>query len=107
LQITLHVAYVHAFVNPTLFLVLHRGLRQAALDLCCGCCSQWSSWLLALTAGGNNSSSSTAIAGYRQATPTLLPPPPQPPATSLGDISLLKPPLPPNNKPQLVNHTSM
>ncbi|PNF41012.1 hypothetical protein B7P43_G08849 [Cryptotermes secundus] len=92
-EITLHVAYVHAFVNPTLFLVLHRGLRQAALDLCCGCCSQWGSWLLA----------GTAVAGYRQAAPTLLPPPPQPPATSLGDISLLKPPLPPNNKPQLVN----
>jgi hypothetical protein len=38
----------------------------------------------------------------------LLPPPPQPRATSLGDISLLKPPLPPaNNKPQLVNRSYM
>lgn len=100
-QITLHVAYVHAFVNPILFLVLHRGLRQAALDLCCGCCTQWSTWLLNTT---SSNSSSTGIA----AAPTLLPPPPQPPVTSLGDISLLKPPLPPaNTKPQLVNRTYM
>ncbi|XP_069705330.1 uncharacterized protein [Periplaneta americana] len=109
-EITLHVAYVHAFVNPTLFLVLHRGLRQAALDLCCGCCTQWSGWILSITSNNNsnNSSSSTGLAGYRQAAPTLLPPPPQPPATSIGDISLLKPPLPPaNNKPQLVNRTYM
>ncbi|XP_049794570.1 uncharacterized protein LOC126204215 [Schistocerca nitens] len=34
-EITLHVAYVHAFVQPTLFLVLHHGLRQAALESCC------------------------------------------------------------------------
>ena len=107
LQITLHVAYVHAFVNPTLFLVLHRGLRQAALDLCCGCCTQWSNWLLNITSNNSNNSSSTTV--YRQQTaPTLLPPPPQPPAASIGDISLLKPPLPPvNNKPQLVNRTYM
>jgi hypothetical protein len=37
----------------------------------------------------------------------VLPPPPQPPATSIGDISLLKPPLPPNNKPKPVNRTCM
>ncbi|XP_014277065.1 uncharacterized protein [Halyomorpha halys] len=37
-EITLHIAYVHAFVNPTLFLVLHRGLRSAVMELCCGCC---------------------------------------------------------------------
>ncbi|CAB4070491.1 unnamed protein product [Lepeophtheirus salmonis] len=34
-EITLHVAFVHAFVNPTLFLVLHKGLRKATLDLIC------------------------------------------------------------------------
>ncbi|KAF4522960.1 hypothetical protein B566_EDAN009550, partial [Ephemera danica] len=34
-EVTLHVAYVHAFVNPSLFVVLHRGLRHAALDVCC------------------------------------------------------------------------
>ena len=94
-QITLHVAYVHAFVNPTLFLVLHRGLRQAALDLCCGCCAQWGAWLVNMAAGNR----------YTQAAPTVLPPPPQPPATSLGNVSLLKPPLPPNNKPKPVNRT--
>ena len=32
---TLHVAFVHAFVNPTLFLVLHKGLRKATVDLLC------------------------------------------------------------------------
>jgi len=94
-QITLHVAYVHAFVNPTLFLVLHRGLRQAALDLCCGCCAQWGAWLVNMAAGNR----------YSQAAPTVLPPPPQPPATSLGNVSLLKPPLPPNNKPKPVNRS--
>ena len=34
-EVTLHVAFVHAFVNPTLFLVLHKGLRKATFDLLC------------------------------------------------------------------------
>ena len=34
-EVTLHVAFVHAFVNPTLFLVLHKRLRKATLDLLC------------------------------------------------------------------------
>ena len=34
-EVTLHVAFVHAFVNPTLFLVLHKGLRKATIDLIC------------------------------------------------------------------------
>ncbi|XP_043208149.1 sphingosine 1-phosphate receptor 4-like [Amphibalanus amphitrite] len=35
-EVTLHIAFVHSFVNPALFLILHRGLRRAALDvLCC------------------------------------------------------------------------
>ncbi|KAK9722147.1 hypothetical protein QE152_g19845 [Popillia japonica] len=66
-EITLHISYVHAIVNPTLFLVLHRGLRRAALDLCCG-------WL-PLWLGSPN-----------------VPPPPDPPRQA--DISLLKTPLP-------------
>ncbi|KAG8237387.1 hypothetical protein J437_LFUL013022 [Ladona fulva] len=38
-EVTLHVAYVHAFVNPTLFLCLHKGLRRAGMSiLCCVCC---------------------------------------------------------------------
>ncbi|XP_076307824.1 uncharacterized protein LOC143223582 [Tachypleus tridentatus] len=38
-QVSLHVAFVHAFVNPTLLLMLNRELRQAASDLlCCRCC---------------------------------------------------------------------
>ena len=27
-EVTLHVAFVHAFVNPSLLMVLHRGIRQ-------------------------------------------------------------------------------
>ncbi|XP_050687774.1 uncharacterized protein LOC126981110 isoform X3 [Eriocheir sinensis] len=40
-EVTLHVAYVHAFVNPALFLALHKGLRKAVTDImCCHCSSQ-------------------------------------------------------------------
>ncbi|XP_064109418.1 uncharacterized protein LOC135217458 isoform X3 [Macrobrachium nipponense] len=39
-EVTLHVAYVHAFVNPALFLALHKGLRRAVTDImCCNCSS--------------------------------------------------------------------
>ena len=34
-QVALHVAFVHSFVNPLLFLVLHKGCRKATLDLLC------------------------------------------------------------------------
>jgi len=34
-EVALHVAFVHAFVNPTLFMVLHKGLRKATLDIIC------------------------------------------------------------------------
>lgn len=34
-EVTLHVAFVHAFVNPSLLMVLHRGIRQAGIDLVC------------------------------------------------------------------------
>lgn len=51
-QITLHISYVHAAVNPLLFLALHRALRRAALQICCGCCVHWSQFVLALTAAG-------------------------------------------------------
>ena len=29
-EVTLHVAFVHSFVNPALLMVLHRGIRQAS-----------------------------------------------------------------------------
>ncbi|XP_045472527.1 uncharacterized protein LOC123679149 isoform X2 [Harmonia axyridis] len=67
-EITLHISYLHAIVNPTLFMVLHRGLRRATLDLCCGWIPVW------------------------LGPPANVPPPPSPPRTA--DISLLKPPLP-------------
>lgn len=38
-EVTLHVAYVHAFVNPALFLALHKGLRKAVTDIMCCHCS--------------------------------------------------------------------
>jgi len=34
-EVTLHVAFVHAFVNPSLLMVLHRGIRQAGIDIIC------------------------------------------------------------------------
>ena len=34
-QVALHVAFVHSFVNPLLFLLLHRGCRQATIDILC------------------------------------------------------------------------
>jgi len=34
-EVTLHVAFVHAFVNPSLLMVLHKGIRQAGIDLVC------------------------------------------------------------------------
>lgn len=55
-QITLHISYVHAAVNPLLFMALHRALRRAALQLCCGCCVHWSQFVLALTAAGKYNS---------------------------------------------------
>jgi len=34
-EVSLHVAFVHSFVNPLLFIVLHKGCRKATLDLLC------------------------------------------------------------------------
>jgi len=34
-EVSLHVAFVHSFVNPLLFVVLHKGCRAATLDLLC------------------------------------------------------------------------
>ncbi|KAF2358790.1 G protein-coupled receptor rhodopsin-like [Trinorchestia longiramus] len=39
-DVTLHVAYVHAFVNPALFLCLHKGLRRAVTSIMCCICNQ-------------------------------------------------------------------
>lgn len=44
-QVTLHIAYVHAFVNPVLFLSLHRGLRQGLSEFFCGCCESIAGWI--------------------------------------------------------------
>nr|CAI5834231.1 unnamed protein product [Callosobruchus analis] len=77
-EITLHISYVHAIVNPMLFLLLHRGLRRAALDLCCG----WvPAWLTAAPA------------------PPAPPPPPPPPNINLikttTPVRQMMPPPPP------------
>merc|ERR1712226_132296 len=34
-EVSLHVAFVHSFVNPLLFVVLHKGCRRATIDLLC------------------------------------------------------------------------
>ncbi|XP_046664628.1 uncharacterized protein LOC124357163 isoform X2 [Homalodisca vitripennis] len=86
-EITLHVAYVHAFVNPSLFLVLHRGLRTAALDLCCGCCVSLGGWLATLSQEESDVTPGVNL---------LLPPPPPvaslkppPPALTLGNENMM------------------
>ena len=32
-QVTLHIAFVHSFVNPLLFIILHRNTRDATCNL--------------------------------------------------------------------------
>jgi len=51
-EVTLHVAFVHSFVNPSLIMVLHKGIRQATFDLFC--CS-WRSFCDPSVAWRNNS----------------------------------------------------
>ncbi|CAH2075089.1 unnamed protein product, partial [Iphiclides podalirius] len=85
-QITLHISYVHAAVNPLLFMALHRALRRAALQLCCGCCVHWSQFVLALTAAAQ---SPLAPASFSPAAASPEPPPAPPPP--------LVPPAPPSS----------
>ncbi|XP_045764477.1 uncharacterized protein LOC123866820 [Maniola jurtina] len=75
-QITLHISYVHAAVNPLLFLALHRALRRATLQLCCGCCVHWSQFVLALTAAAQ---SPLAPSSFSPAAASPEPPPAPPP----------------------------
>lgn len=100
-QVTLHIAYVHAFVNPALFLALHRGLRQGMTDVCCGCCESIARWIL----GSNAANPVQNVQPPRYQPPMNLPSPPDPPLGSAGstgcdftDVALLKPPLPPTTK---------
>lgn len=104
-QITLHIAYVHAFVNPALFLALHRGLRQGMSDVCCGCCESIARWIL----GSAATSPIQSVHPPRYEPPMNLPSPPDPPLAAqaaqgcnLTDVALLKPPLPPTAKHLLV-----
>ncbi|KAL0267008.1 UNVERIFIED_CONTAM: hypothetical protein PYX00_009397 [Menopon gallinae] len=85
-EITLHVACIHAFINPTLFMALHKGLRQAVLDVCCGACTSWGDWLL----GPHPAPGETTPPRVSM----LLPPPPPQPA-----MASLKPPS--NNKQRI------
>merc|ERR1712004_421551 len=48
-EVSLHVAFVHSFVNPLLFVVLHKGCRRATLDLLCCNFSQYSAREVAVT----------------------------------------------------------
>ena len=61
-EVTLHVAFVHAFVNPTLFLVLHKGLRKATIDLlCCNFRSSSTSLSSRNNQNGNRHNSNDAL----------------------------------------------
>ncbi|XP_016838106.1 uncharacterized protein LOC107980715 [Nasonia vitripennis] len=108
-EVTLHIAYVHAFVNPTLFLTLHRGLRQGMTDVCCGCCESFARWILGATAPGSPMQVQQVPPRYDSqlrlpaATPEL--PYVSQPATScdLSDVALLKPPLPPQPKHHMMS----
>ncbi|XP_014610357.1 PREDICTED: uncharacterized protein LOC106790144 isoform X1 [Polistes canadensis] len=105
-EVTLHIAYVHAFVNPALFLTLHRGLRQGMSDVCCTCCESIARWILGSTT--NNTIQSVQSPRYEQ--PLNVPSPPDPPlvqpisaaACDLTDVALLKAPSPPTVKHLIV-----
>ncbi|XP_048514735.1 uncharacterized protein LOC110117452 isoform X2 [Athalia rosae] len=104
-EVTLHIAYVHAFVNPALFLALHRGLRQGMSDVCCGCCEGLARWILGSTI--NSPVQSVQPPSYEP--PLHLPSPPDPPlplsanSCDLTDVAHLKPPLPPVAKHLLMD----
>ena len=100
---TLHIAYIHAFVNPVLFLSLHRGLRQGLSEFFCGCCEVIASWIL----GPSIPVESVQPPRYQDPIEAV-PSPPEPPLVQpnacpdLTDVALLKPPLPPTGKHLLV-----
>lgn len=78
-QVTLHVANGHSFVNAMLFLVLHRGLRQAAADACCNSLSTVAGWL---TAGWSPEPYTLeAVMPGASPEPVLAVPPPPPPSS--------------------------
>lgn len=77
LQVTLHVANGHSFVNAMLFLVLHRGLRQAAADACCTSMSTMVRWLTAGWSGEPYMLDATLPGASPE--PVLAAPPPPPP----------------------------
>ncbi|XP_077288430.1 uncharacterized protein LOC143912864 [Arctopsyche grandis] len=91
-EITLHISYVHAFVNPTLFLCLHHALRRAAVQLCCGCCVHWSRWVLSLTAAASPLGEPAYEPQGCSPEPSPCPPAPPPPThphTMLGDTDMM------------------
>ncbi|XP_076684374.1 uncharacterized protein LOC143377207 isoform X2 [Andrena cerasifolii] len=103
-EVTLHIAYVHAFVNPVLFLSLHRGLRRGLSEFFCGCCESIVSWIL----GPSIPVESVQPPRYEEPIEAV-PSPPEPPipqpntCPDLTDVALLKPPLPPTGKHLLVD----
>lgn len=59
-QIAIHIAFVHSFINPTLLLAMHGGLREAIKTfVCCGYCApRRPSYGNSLQYGGSTRSSS-------------------------------------------------
>ncbi|XP_043602286.1 uncharacterized protein LOC122576280 isoform X2 [Bombus pyrosoma] len=98
-EVTLHIAYIHAFANPVLFLSMHRGLRQGLSEFFCGCCEVIASWIL----GPSIPVESVQPPRYHEPMEAV-PSPPEPPLVQpdacpdLTDVALLKPPLPPTGK---------
>ncbi|XP_050541870.1 uncharacterized protein LOC126905828 isoform X1 [Daktulosphaira vitifoliae] len=78
-EVTLHVANGHSFVNAMLFLVLHKGLRQAAADACCSSMSVIGKWL---TVGWSPEPYTIdSVLPGASPEPVLAAPPPPPPSS--------------------------
>ncbi len=87
-QVMLYICFAHAFVNPTLFLVLHSGLKKAAAQLlCCSAtllpiCGQLPPYHTAAVATGADflaNSSDYGRANHLNGPRTFLPMPPTSP----------------------------
>ncbi|XP_018407348.1 PREDICTED: uncharacterized protein LOC108783304 [Cyphomyrmex costatus] len=90
-EVTLYIAFIHASVNPLLFLLLHQGLRHGLSGMCSDCCERIARWILGSTA--TDSVQNVDIPLYEP--PMDLPSPPDPPkatSTTSLDHSCVVPP---------------
>ncbi|XP_043464715.1 uncharacterized protein LOC122500061 isoform X2 [Leptopilina heterotoma] len=104
-EVTLHIAYVHAFVNPVLFLTLHRGLRNCLMEFCCGCCISFVKYLMDNPPPNPVESAPSVICDASTAIPMRQDSDFRERISSLHDyknIVLLKPPISPPPLPQMM-----